>query len=159
MSQKSIILAAVIFALLIVGMFIYANLKQTELNTKETILPSENTEPVLYPEITRIDAKHYFIDDVHTLVGEINFPTPCDLLQASSFVSKSLPEQVLISFSVINNSDDCESSTTGQRFMVEANASKDATFSVTFLSRKIELNLIPAAEGETPGEFELYIKG
>jgi len=74
MSQKSIILAAVIFALLIVGMFIYANLKQTELNTKETILPSENTEPVLYPEITRIDAKHYFIDDVHTLVGEIKLP-------------------------------------------------------------------------------------
>lgn len=160
MSQKSIVLTVILFAILIAGMFVYAYLKKNELqNTKiEPTKPAEE-EQVLYPDITRVDAKHYYTDGVHTLVGEINFPTPCDLLEAEAVVMESYPEQVLINFEVINNSDTCAQVITAQRFKVEAQASLEASFSARFIGRDIELNLIPAAEGEVPEDFELFIKG
>ena len=140
----------------------YAHLKQTEL--QEVVPVSENqddtqVEPVPYPDITRVDAKHYFIDGTHTLVGEINFPTPCDLLEADATVMESFPEQVVIDFNVINNAESCAQVVTAQRFKVEAKASAEATFSARFMGRDIELNLIPAAEGEVPEDFEVFIKG
>lgn len=159
MSQKSIVLVVVLFVLIVAGMFIYANLKQGELTTE----PPNNEmldEPVVpYPDITRVDAKHYFIDGVHTLVGEMNFPTPCDLLEAGAAVMESYPEQVVINFTVVNNAETCAQVVTKQRFKVTAQASAEATFTAKFMGRDIELNLIPAAEGEMPEEFELFIKG
>ncbi|MCA9357579.1 hypothetical protein H6784_00545 [Candidatus Nomurabacteria bacterium] len=160
MSQKSIILFVTLFVLIVAGMFIYANLKNSELKNKneETVEVVEE-QVVPYPDITRIDAKHYFIDGKHTLVGEVNFPTPCDLLESEAVVMESFPEQVRVDFNVINNSDSCVQVATAQRFKVEATASSEATFSATFMGRDVTLNLIPAAEGETPEEFELFIKG
>lgn len=158
MSQKSIILVTTLFALIVVGMFVYANLKKAEL--KEVPTPEQTkevTDP--YSDIKRIDAKHYFIDGVHTLVGEVNMPTPCDLLVTESLVRESYPEQVEIKFSVINNSDTCLQQITAQRFKVEATASVNANFSAKFMDREVELNLIPAAEGELPEDFEVFIKG
>ncbi|MCA9362338.1 hypothetical protein KC906_03100, partial [Candidatus Kaiserbacteria bacterium] len=73
MSQKSIILVVSLFIIIVAGMFMYANLKKAELADESTPqpLPTEQETPVPYPDITRIDAKHYFIDGVHTLVGEV----------------------------------------------------------------------------------------
>ncbi|MCA9355855.1 hypothetical protein KC865_04915 [Candidatus Kaiserbacteria bacterium] len=162
MSQKSIILVVTLFALLVVGMFIYAHLKKGEIQQEAPVdvTPIEKIEDSnKYPDITRVDAKHYFIDGVHTLVGEINFPTPCDLLEAKATIQESYPERVVINFDVINNSDTCVQVVTAQRFKVEASASDSATFSALFMGRNIELNLIPASEGESPDEFELFIKG
>lgn len=161
MSQKSIILVVTLFVLIVAGMFVYANLKKNELNNKDMANQVEVTEDqeLPYPDITRIDAKHYYIDGTHTLVGEINFPTPCDLLEANAVVMESFPEQVRVDFNVVNNSDTCVQVVTAQRFKVEAVASDEATFSAKFMGRDVELNLIPAATGEVPEEFELFIKG
>jgi len=162
MSQKSIVLIVVLFALIIVGMFIYANLKQSELEQMSD--PIEDSQAAddtagLYPEITRIDATHYFIDGKHTLVGEMNFPTPCDLLEADSVVMESYPEQVAIDFTVINNAETCAQVVTAQRFKVEAVASAEAKFSAKFMGRNVELNITPAPAGERPEDFEVFIKG
>ncbi|MCB9810202.1 hypothetical protein H6781_01220 [Candidatus Nomurabacteria bacterium] len=159
MSQKSIILTVVLFALLIVGMFIYAHLKSSELEVV-TVTPSQEEEaPVLYPDITRVDAKHFNIDGKHTFVGEIVFPSPCDLLETDAIVMESYPEQVILDFSVINNSDSCVEIPTAQRFKIDVVASENASFKARFMGRDIELNLIPAAEGEFPDDFEIFIKG
>lgn len=161
MSQKSIILVTVLFALLVLGMFIYANLKQTELQ-KTNLVEEPVTTAVVdtdYLYITQVDAKHFFADGAHTLVGEISMPTPCDLLESESVVMESYPEQVTINFSALNNSDDCVQVITPQRFRVDIQASKIAQFSATFADRPIKLNLIPAGEGESPDDFELFIKG
>ena len=160
MSQKSIVLIVTLFVLIVVGMFIFANLKKGELQQPlDTPTVTEEPASVPYPDITRIDAKHYFIDGVHTLVGEIVFPTPCDLLETSAMVMESYPEQVNVDFDVINNADTCAQVLTPQRFKVSFTASDAAEISAHFMDRHIELNLIPAAEGENPDEFELFIKG
>lgn len=159
MDKKTITLILIFFAVLVAGMFTFAYLKKTEI---EVEAPTEVTEPIVedaYASITRIDGKHYFIDGVHTVVGEVPMPTPCDLLEVDALVAESYPEQITLAFSVINNSDTCIEETTPQRYMVSATASGEAGFKATFMGRPVELNLIPAAPGETPEEFELFIKG
>lgn len=158
MNKKTIIVGVVLFALIILGMFAFAHLKKGEVTQQEP----QNQQPeeeVEYASITRITAKHFFIDGVHTLAGEIPMPTPCDLLEADARVMESSPEQIVIDFNVLNNAEFCAQQVTNQRFKVSASASEDATFRATFMGRDVELNLIPPEQGETPEDFELFIKG
>lgn len=159
MDKRTIILIITVFVLIVAGMFTFAYLKKTEL-AEPTAMPT-NVEEIEtpYASITRIDAKHFFINGKHTFVGSVEVPTPCDLLTAESEVRESMPEQVELKFSIINNSENCVQAITDMRFKVEANASKEAVITASFMGRKVELNLIPAQSGETPDEFELYIKG
>lgn len=159
MQNKSAIAAVVVFGLIIVGMFVFAYLKKAELTEVVVTPPVENTVPGPYDTITRIDAKHFFIDGVHTLAGEILMPTPCDLLNWDSLVAESMPEQVTVQFDVINTADMCAQTVTPQRFKVTFTASENASIRAMFEGRDIELNLIPPGEGETPEDFELFIKG
>lgn len=153
-------MSIIIFVLIVGGMFAFAIMKQQELaNTAAPEIPQNQAEEVPYPNVTRIDAKHFFIDGVHTLVGEIEMPTPCDLLETSATVAESFPEQVTVNFNVINTAEFCAQVVTKQRFLVTATASEEATFSAQFMGRQIPLNLIPPEPGETPEDFELFIKG
>lgn len=160
MPNGAVVAAVVIFILLIAGMFMFAYLKQSEQAVDVVVEPPQD-EPVTdtYSYITRVDATHYFIDGLHTLVGEIPMPTPCDLLDYDVMVAESYPEQVTVDFTVINNAQMCTQVITPARFKIEAAVAKEATFRATFLGRDIELNLIPAAEGERPEDFEVFIKG
>lgn len=159
MNQKTIVTIVIFFLVLVAGMFLFAYLKKAEIAKQNE--PAESTpEPeVAYASITRIEGKQYYIDGVHTIVGEIAMPTPCDLLEAEAQVAKSLPEQITLNFNVINNAEFCAQQITPQRFKVSATASPDATFSAQFMGREVELNLVPAQPGETPDEFEVFIKG
>jgi hypothetical protein len=157
MDKKTIILVISIFALIVAGMFIFAYLKKGETTTMPVAETPEETFP--YAGITRIDAKHFYIDGVHTFVGELTLPTPCDLLEVDSQIMESFPEQVRLDFNVINNSEVCAQVMTTQRFMVSATASSEAVVFAYLMGKEVVLNLIPAAAGETPDEFELYIKG
>lgn len=158
MDKRTIILVVTLFALIVAGMFFYAYLKRGEVVENPVTVTLEK-EGVAYPNIDRINAKHFFKDGVHTFVGEIELPTPCDLLEVDSTVMESYPEQIRLNFNVINNSETCAQVITVQRFMVTAKASADASVTAVFMGRTVELNLIPAAVGETPEEFELFIKG
>lgn len=158
MDKRSIILVVSLLALVVAGMFVFAYLKKGEVAESPAVVNSED-KVVPYSDIKRIDAKHYFVDGVHTFVGEIIMATPCDLVETDSAVMESYPEQVKLNFNVINNAESCAQMITAQRFMVSATASVDAKFFAFFMGREVELNLIPAAPGESPDEFELYIKG
>lgn len=159
MSQRAIVMAIVLFMLIVAGMFTFAVMKQRELSTPPATDTAPATTTFPYPQITRIDAKHFFADGVHTIAGSVVLPTPCDLLESSATVMESYPEQVRLEFSVINTAEFCAQVETEQRFLVTATASPEATFSATFMGRAVELNLIPAGPGESPDDFELFIKG
>jgi len=121
-------------------------------------LPQPET-PLKSPEKI-ITAKHQFKDGTHTIVGEIDMPTPCHLLDWDVAVGESFPEQVMIGFkSVYKSTDACAQVITPQRFKVTFKASKDAVISATFDGKKIILNLIEALDGEDLDNFELFIKG
>lgn len=146
-------------ALIVVGMFVFTFLKKSELAEAPSVTPPVATTEDPYASITRIDAKHFFISPTHTLAGEILMPTSCDLLNWDTRVEKSSPEIVTVDFKVVNHAENCAQTPTPQRFMVTFDASKEATVKATFNGRPVELNLIPAAEGETPTDYELFLKG
>ncbi len=156
MDRRTITLVAMLFLLIIAGMFIFAYLKKQEIAAPTPIQVVEDISAV---GITRIDAKHFYEEGTHTFVGELDMPTPCDLLEVGAVVMESMPEQVRLDFTVINNADTCIQVVTAQRFQVEAKASADAKIAATFMGKAVELNLIPAAPGESPEDFELFIKG
>lgn len=157
--RRAVIMTLVLFILLVAGMFVFTFLKQNEINNEEPISTQDQVSVDPYREITRIDGKHFFINGVHTIVGEIAMPTPCDLLTSGAIVAESMPEQVTLDFKVINNAETCPQVVTAQRFKVEVKASEKANFKALFQNRVVDLNLTPAAPGETPEEFELFIKG
>jgi hypothetical protein len=159
MKQHGIILAIGIFALIIIGMFTFAILKKNELETQTGVQSGDQTPPDPYSDVTRIDAKHFIIDGTHTIVGEIMLPTTCDLLNWDTVIRESMPEGVTVAFAVVNNAGNCGPATLPQRFVVTWKASANAQIDATFNGRPVVLNLIPALPGETPEDFELFLKG
>lgn len=159
MEHKNIIASGIVLVLIIGGMFVFAYLKKTEMQTVPSAETVTETPKTPYDDIVRINAKHFYIDGVHTIVGEIPMPTSCDLLNWDSKVDEEKPPHATIDFKVINHTDSCEEVITAQRFKVSFTASADVVMSATLQGRHVELNLIPAGEGETPDNFELFIKG
>ena len=161
MNNKTIILASALFLLIIVGMFGYAYLaRQSATSLPTTPPPLAPAAPaVLYPDITQIDAKHFFADGEHTLVGSLVMPTPCEVVTADATVAESFPEQVTIAINVVRTEDMCAQVLTEQRFQVSFSASEQASITAQFMGRDISLNLIPAAPGETPDSVEFFEKG
>ncbi len=159
MQSRTIILVVILLGAIVAGMFTYTFLAKEATAPSPEDTADTDTQNVDTYGITRIDAKHFYIDGVHTIVGEVPMPTPCDLLTYDSRVAESHPEQVTFAFGVKNDADTCAQVVTIQRFMVSATASNQATLQATFNGQPIELNLIEAEPGETPDDFELYIKG
>lgn len=160
MNQRAITLSVALFILIVIGMFAFTYLQRADedpANNEDDQMSGEEQDA--YSSINRIDAKHFYIDGVHTIAGELSMPTPCDLLETSSLVAESYPEQVTFNFDVINNAEFCAQVVTPQRFMVSATASAEARFRAVFEGREVDLNLIEAEPGETPEDFELFIKG
>jgi len=157
--RRTVMLAVLAFLAVVAAMFAFAFFTQNDSKESDSNKQSVEQTDERYSDIQRIDGKHFYIDGVHTVVGEIQMPTPCDLLDVDSLVAESFPEQITLDFKVINNAEFCAQVVTPQRFKVSATASEEATFTALFNNRVVELNLIEAAPGETPEEFELFIKG
>ncbi len=160
MEQKHFILSVLILGLIVLGMFVFTVIKKQEIvseqNTPPPIAEEERSSKFNY--IEQITARHFYLDGVHTLVGEIDMPTPCDLLEWDVLVMESYPEQVIVDFSVINHSDMCTQVITPQQFSVSFNASDMASIRVRLEGEEIDLNLVPATEDESPEGLEPYIK-
>jgi len=161
MEQKHILLSGGILILIVVGMFVFTFIKKQEIsNTDHTLPPiAEEQRPSKYEYISEITAKHFYTDGTHTLIGEIDMPTPCDLLESEVLILESYPEQVIIDFHVVNHNDMCTQVITPQRFQERISVSENATFQARFEGEEVEFNLIPPIEGESLDDFELYIEG
>jgi hypothetical protein len=161
MNHKGIITAIVIFGLIIVGMFVFAFLKNSEIEEMKPVVIETPTpqKPSPYDSITYVDGKHFFDKGRHSVLGEILVPTPCDLLNWETVVEESMPEKVRIDFSIVNNTESCAQTVTPQRFYVDIFAGEKAVMSATINGREVNLNLVEALPGETPERYEFSPKG
>lgn len=155
--QRALIAAAVLFVLIVGSMFAFAHWQRSAMVEPEPLPPTSSDAESA--ETRRIDAKHFYDGATHTLVGEVLMPTPCDLLEAEAIVRESSPEQVTVTFTVINNAETCAQVVTPQRFRVDFAASEEASIDATWEGAPAILNLLEATAGETPEDFELFIKG
>ncbi len=157
MNQRALAVVILFFVIVVGGMFGYAYLKNKQMRDTIIVPPAPTERPM---GVTRVDAKHFFKDGVHTVAGEIMMPTPCDLLEADPVIQEGTPERVTIAFSVINNTSGvCAQVQTPQRFKTSFNASEGAFISATFKGEPVILNLVDAGPDENPDDFELFIKG
>ena len=117
----------------------------------------DTAEP--FAGITHVDMKQFYEGGQHTFAGELMMPTACDLLETEVEVRESMPEQIHITFSVINTAEVCAQVMTPQRFMVSVQASEEAEVSAELMGYRLEVNLHEPEPGETPEDFELFIKG
>jgi len=102
MEHKGMVSAVIVLIVIVIGMFLFAYFKKTEIqNEVPHSLPVN--EDIAYQEIRRVEAKHFYADGTHTIVGEIPFQTPCELLDWDVTIAESYPEQVTVDFMVINN--------------------------------------------------------
>ena len=159
MENKNIIIAGIILVMIIIGMFVFTYLKKSEMNQAENTPITKTDTNVPYGDITRIDAKHFFQNGTHTIVGEMQMPTPCDLLNWSTRILEGKPQLAIVDFTVVNHTDSCALVVTTQRFKVSFDAEEHADIQATLEQRKIDVNLIPAKDGETPDDYELFLKG
>jgi hypothetical protein len=108
----------------------------------------------------RVNAVHFFKDGTHTIVGDVMVQTPCDLLESTARVAESMPEQVTIALTTLNNADTCAQVLTLQRFRVDFTASEKAVITATLNGVAVILNLRDAEPGADPEKLEdLYFKG
>lgn len=108
-----------------------------------------------------VNVRHQFKDGAHTFVGEIDMPTPCDLLNADGVVTIREPERDLLElqFTVVNEADVCAQVITPARFKVTVGAGEDAEISATWNSAFVRLNIIEVGPEEDIDSFEVYFKG
>lgn len=159
MNQRALVVSAIVFIAIIIAMFGYAHLKRAELNRPPLVTPSVPVVPD-EQERLRINAVHFYSDGVHTVVGDVMMPTPCDLLTAEAAVMESMPETAVISLATVNNDDTCAQVQTLQRFRVDFAASPSASIRATLDGKDVTLNLRDAEPGVVPEKLEdLYFKG
>lgn len=160
MKPKAIYLISGLFFTVIIGMIVFTYVARQAINEEVPTTPQPDPIATTNPyNIDRIDAKHFYRDGVHTIVGSLFMPTPCDLLEGEARVAESMPEQVTFAFSVINTSEMCAQVVTEQRFRIDATASDQAALTATFMNQPVILNLVSAGADESPDDFELFIKG
>ncbi len=132
-----------------------------EYNTQkeQTISPPIKKEEGYVPRI--INAKHQFKNNIHTVAGEVELPTPCYLLETESFVKVREPAKDIatIRFTTVNNSDICAEVITPGRFKETFGAGEDAEINATWNNKPVLLNLIEVSPEEDLDKFELFIKG
>jgi len=123
-------------------------------------IPEERIdEHQFVPQI--INAKHQFKNGVHTVVGEVDLPTPCYLLESDAVVEVREPntDKATIRFITKGENEICAQVITAGRFKEVFNAQEDADIVATWNSAPVLLNIIDVGPEEDLDLFELFIKG
>lgn len=158
MNKSNTYIVVALFFVVVIGMFGYAAYQKKLMS--ETTPVAEEMLPDQYGDITSVNVKHFYENGIHTLVGEVPMPTPCDILNAETVVGllDGNPE-VTLNLTVTNSAEMCAQVITPQKFIVTAEAGANPKFHAHFNGRDIEINIIPALPGETPETFEMFLKG
>lgn len=154
MNKATVITLIVIVLLLLVGWFAFWRDGGQIEQVVEDETQMEEVEAML------ITAKHEFSDGTHIIAGEVNLPTPCHILNTSVDVTKGTdPDQAIINFESTTQAETCIQVIAPTRFKVDFEADENAEITATWNGKKVDLNLIPVAEGESLDDFEIFIKG
>lgn len=161
--NTTVILVVVGLALLSFG---YIYLKSTITPTQEEYTtdtpdwaerkaePADNTQA-----ITIVNAKHAFKNGTHTVVGEVNLPNPCSILEATAIVEGD-GKTALIELVATQKTDEaCPQVVTKARFKVSFTGDKDMKIIAQLNGNPVTLNLIEALPGEDIENAEIFIKG
>lgn len=161
MNNKVIIVIVIVVVLVFAGVFYYTT-RDTSVQNDDDANQELPGDEDLNQTVT---AEHQFSDGVHTVVGEINLPTPCHVLDHEVEIRESFPEQVTISFTSESTAEVCAQVVTPAEFSVQFEASENARIDATLDGEPLNLSLRRVAPGQNvengidDSTEEVFIKG
>ncbi len=158
MSKTAITTSTILIILVIAGAFYYLAPDSVRFwdNQTAAVIEADDTIPSPHETIT---AKHQYKNGKHIIAGEVNLPTPCNILTTTAQIAESFPEQVTINFDSTSSGEACAQVMTKNRFKIEFTASENAVIKARWNGQPVELNLIPVGANEDLTNFEVFIKG
>jgi len=157
MNTRVLVGGLVALAFIIFGVTLYYSLSDRE--RSEVPREEETEETGFIPDV--INVLHQFKDGTHTVAGEIEMPTPCDLLELEPAVEVREPQEdrALLQFTTVHEGEVCAQMITPVRFKDSFNAGEGAELTGTWNGRAVELNVIEVDSDDNIDDFELYFKG
>ncbi len=150
MSQKVVVLICFVFALIVLGMFVFAYLASTDdfstsrsdigepapsLTASTTI--SDETNSFIPDEIVM---QKSFIAGIHYLEGVVVVPNDCYAVSEEVMVLESYPEQVVIALSI--DQAECQTRVNEIPLQYELALAPDATFSISINETVVPVTFI-----------------
>lgn len=156
MNTRIAIGGLIALAFVVFGVTLYYSMRETESPRDE----NEVAEEAGYvPDV--VNALHQFKDGVHIVAGEVDLPTPCDILESDAAVAVREPSEDLatIQFTTLHEGEICAQMLTPVRFKTSFTAGEDAEMKATWNGISVPLNIIEVGPGGDIDDFELYFKG
>lgn len=159
MNTRIIVGILIVLALIIFGITLYYSLSDRAAEDTDQVAPTEEPAVGYVPDV--INALHQFKNGTHTLAGEVDVPTPCDLLETEAAVEVREPQEdrVTIQFTTINESDTCAQVITPARFKVTFATGEKAEIVGTWNGRPVKLNFVEVGPNDDIDNFDIYFKG
>jgi hypothetical protein len=104
----------------------------------------------MYDTSEYIRIEHVYARGTHTLIGEIPLPTPCHVLDSSTMIAESFPEQVTVNFVATTASEMCAQVITPEPFQVSFEASANALIRLTLNGDALKYIVTDSEVVETP---------
>lgn len=140
MNKKAIIIAVVLFALIVAGMFVASYILRQKAESVD-VQPTIITEEVVAP--LRINGVHTYIDGKHTVLAEVETNSTCSLVETKANVAKGTPDSAVIGIHIVTSTDTtCEYKPIMRRFLISFEAGKDAHITAQVDGKDAILNLV-----------------
>lgn len=157
-NKKIIAIAlAVVVILLVAAGFYFSYVSNKDASKLDYKAPVDTVDE--NGAIQIVQTKHQYKDGTHTYAGEIDLPTPCDLLEATSVKTSTSDTSYELRFTTTNSSEACATVITARPFKVEFKAVEEITTSATLNGKKIRLNIFEVGPDEDLDTYEIFIKG
>ena len=136
--------------------FIFVLFRSYTVNQETQPVPVATTTGIIIPAL--ISAKHAYVNGEHVLVGDINLPTQCHLLEHTVTI---LPDEsrATIAFTRSFTGGDCPGGEKPTRFLVKFKGKPDTQIRATVDGREVPLSLIEALPDENIENTEIFLKG
>lgn len=106
-----------------------------------------------------ITVRHQFRNGKHTVIGDVDLPTPCHKLATKVSTGKSNPVTHTIELTTSTSGDFCAQVITTKPFKVTFPGGKDDKITATLDGKNLILNIIHAEDSENLEEVDPYSKG
>ena len=158
MNTRILLGVVIVLAFVAFGITLYYSLQNSEEIRNDTESTQE-TAPGYLPDV--VSVLHQFKDGMHTIAGEVDVPTPCDLLQAEAVVEVREPREdmVTLQFTTLNDADTCAQVITAARFKETFSAGEKAEFTALWNGRPVRLNIVEVGPNDSIDDFDVYFKG
>jgi len=160
MNQKTF-LSLIVFGFVAIALVVLLVTLDGDSNVTVTPLEPIEEEPILQDGSKQsVSAKRQFKDGTHTIVGKLDLPTPCHVLDTRAVIRASTPRQVVVELSIKSGEAElCAQVIMPAQFEISFDAPEDVIITTTINGEPVILDLLKVDAEEDLDDFKLFIEG